>query len=50
MLSLCLFNLYAEYLMGNTRLDEKQAGIRIAARNINKFRYADDIILIGLPM
>ena len=41
-LSLCLFNLYAEYTMPNARLDEAQAGIRIAERNINNLRYADD--------
>ena len=37
-----LFNLYAEYIMRNTGLDEAQAGIKIAGRNINNFRYADD--------
>ena len=37
----CLFNLYAEYIMWNARLDEAQAGIKIAARNINNLRYAD---------
>ena len=41
-LSPCLFNLYAEYIMGNARLDEAQAGIKIAGRNINNLRYADD--------
>ena len=41
-LSLCLFNLYAEYIMRNTRLDESQAGIKIARRNINNLRYVDD--------
>ena len=41
-LSPCLFNLYAEYIMRNIGLDEAQAGIRIAGRNINNFRYADD--------
>ena len=41
-LSSCLFNLYAEYIMGNARLDETQAGIKIARRNINNLRYADD--------
>ena len=40
-LSLCLFNLYAEYIMRNTRLDEAQAGIRIARRNINNLKYAE---------
>ena len=38
----CLFNLYAEYIMQNARLDESQAGIKIASRNINNLRYADD--------
>ena len=42
-LSPCLFNLYAEYSMQNARLDEAQAGIKIAGRNINNFRYANDI-------
>ena len=42
MLSPCLFNLYAEYIMKNARLDEAQAGIKIAGRNINNLRYADD--------
>ena len=41
-LSPCLFNLYAEYIMRNARLDEAQAGIKIAKRNINNLRYADD--------
>ena len=41
-LSHCLFNLYAEYIMKNTRLDEAQAGIKITGRNINNLRYADD--------
>ena len=41
-LSPCLFNLYAEYIMRNTWLDEAQAGIKIAGRNINNLRYADD--------
>ena len=41
----CLFNLYAEYIMRNSRLDEAQAGIKIARRNINNLRYADDTIL-----
>ena len=40
-----LFNLYAEYIMQNTRLDEAQAGIKIARRNINNLRYADDTTL-----
>ena len=43
-LSPCLFNLYAEYIMRNARLDEAQAGIKIAGRNINNFRYAQDTI------
>ena len=38
----CLFNLYAEYIMRNAGLDEAQAGIKVAGRNINKLRYADD--------
>ena len=46
-LSPCLFNLYAEYIMRNTRLDEAQAGIKIARRNINNLRYADDTTLIA---
>ena len=41
-LSPCLFNLYAEYIMRNARLEETQAGIKIAGRNINNLRYADD--------
>ena len=45
-LSSCLFNLYAEYIMWNDRLDEAQAGIKIARRNINNLRYADDTTLI----
>ena len=40
-MSLCLFNLYAEYIILNTRLDESQAGIKIARRNMNNFRYID---------
>ena len=47
MLSPCLFNLYAEYIMRNTRLDEAQAGIKIAGRNINNLRYADGITLMA---
>ena len=46
-LSPCLFNLYAEYIMRNARLDETQAGIKIARRNINNFRYADDTTLMA---
>ena len=44
-LSSCLFNSYAEYIMQNARLDEAQAGIKIAGRNINNLRYADDTTL-----
>ena len=44
-LSPCLFNLYAEYIMRNTGLEEAQAGIKIARRNINNLRYTDDTIL-----
>ena len=46
-LSSCLFNLYAEYIMQNTRLDEAQARIIIAGRNINNLRYADDSTLMA---
>ena len=46
-LSLCLFNLYAEYIMQNAGLDEAQAGIKIARRKINNLRYADDTTLIA---
>ena len=46
-LSPCLLNLYAEYIMGNARLDEAQAGIKIARRNINNLRYADDTTPYG---
>ena len=46
-LSPCLFNLYAEYIMRNARLDEAQAGIKIARRNINNLRYADDTTLMA---
>ena len=42
----CLFNLYTEYIMQNARLDEAQAGIKIAGRNINHLRYADDTTLM----
>ena len=45
MLSPCLFNLYAEYIMRNAGLEEAQAGIKIARRNINNLRYADDTTL-----
>ena len=47
LLSPCLFNLHAEYMMPNAGLDEAQAGIKIAKRNINNLRYADDTTLIG---
>ena len=46
-LSPCLFNLYAEYIMRNVSLDESQAGIKIARRNINNLRYADDTTLMA---
>ena len=45
-LSPSLFNLYAEYIMQNARLDEANAGIKIAGRNINHLRYADDTTLL----
>ena len=47
MLSLCLFNFYAEYIMQNARLDEAQAGIKVVGRNINNLRYADDTTLMA---
>ena len=47
MLSPCLFNFYVEYIMRNTELDEAQAGIKIAGRNISNLRYADDTTLMG---
>ena len=47
MSSLCLFNIYAVYIMRNARLDEPQAGIKIAERNINNLRYADDTNLMA---
>ena len=47
MLSLCLFNLYAEYIMQNARLAEAQDGIKIARRNINNLRYTDDATLMA---
>ena len=47
MLSHCLFNLYAEYIMRNAGLDEAHAGIKIAGRNINNLRYADDTTLMA---
>ena len=43
----CLFNLYAEYIMKNAGLEEAQAGIKIAGRNINNLRYADDTTLMA---
>ena len=46
-LSPCLFDLYAEYIMQNAGLDEAQAGIKIARRNINNLRYADDTTLMA---
>ena len=46
-LSPCLFNLYAEYIMRNTGLEKAQAGIKIAGRNINNLRYADDTTLMA---
>ena len=46
-LSFCLFNLYAEYIMRNAGLDEVQAGIKIARRNINNLRYTDDTTLMA---
>ena len=51
-LSPCLFNLYAEYIMRNAGLEETQAGIKIAGRNINNLRYVDDtyrVLPTGLP-
>ena len=47
MLSPCLFNFYAEYIMRNAGLEEAQAGIKIAWRNINNLRYADDTTLMA---
>ena len=46
-LSPCLFNFYAEYIMQNAGLDEAQAGIKTAGKNINNLRYADDTILMA---
>ena len=46
-MSSCLFNFYAEYIMQNARLDEAQAGIKIAGRNINNLKYADDTNLMA---
>jgi len=47
LLSSCLFNLYTEHIMRNTRLDELQAGIKIGGRNSNNLRYVDDTILMA---
>ena len=47
LLSPCLFNFYAEYIMRNAGLDEAQAGIKIAGRNVNDLRYADDTTLMA---
>ena len=47
MLSPCLFNLYAEYIMQNAGLDEAQARIKISGRNVNNFRYTDDSIVMA---
>ena len=47
LLSSCLFNLYEEYIMWNARLDEAQAGIKIAGRNINNLRYGADTTLMA---
>ena len=46
-MSLCLFNFYAEYIMRNAGLDKVQAGIKIAGRNLNNLRYADDTTLMA---
>ena len=46
-MSPCLFNLHAEYIMRNAGLEEKQAGIKVAGRNINNLRYADDTTLMA---
>ena len=46
-MSPCLFNLYAEYIIRNAGLEEAQAGVKIARRNINNLRYADDAILMA---
>ena len=46
-MSPCLFNLYAEHIIRNARLDEAQAGIKIAGRNINNLRYADDMTFMA---
>ena len=47
LLSLCLFNLYAEYIIWKARLDEAQAGIKISGRNINNLRYTEDTTLMA---
>ena len=47
MLSMCLFNLYVEYIMRNAGLDEAKAGIKIVGRNISNLRYTDDPILMA---
>ena len=46
-MSSCLFNLYAEYIMRNSNLDELKAGIKIGGKNINNLRYVDDITLMA---
>ena len=46
-LSLCLLNFYAEFIVWNARLDESQSGVKIARRNTNKFRYTDDTTLMA---
>ena len=46
-MSLCLFNFYAEYIMSNAGLEETQAGLKIAGRNINNLRYTDDTTLMA---
>ena len=46
-MSPCLFNIYAEYIIENARLDEAQAGVKIARRNISNLRYADDTMLMA---
>ena len=47
MLSPCIFNLYAEYIMRNAELEEAQAGVKIAGRNINNLRYVDETTLMA---
>ena len=46
-MSPCLFNLYAEYIIGNAGLEEAEAGIKIAGRNVNNLRYADETTLVA---